>query len=142
MARANRNQSPPKSAAAAAFDPKPVPARQGDDGRPYCPIHQCQMRASGSKPDVTHYACPVPSCTCNAKRARPTVHIARDPLLCPNRTCQSPQQYLEINLAKSGANAHMECPACHFSLKAPRPQFAQVLQHQHRRPPREDVTDR
>lgn len=121
----------------------PVPARQGDEGRPYCPVHQCLMRANGTREQVTTYACPVPTCKCSEKRARPTVRIARDPVACPNRTCASPQQFLEFDPKRSTfSQLHLECPACHFSIKQPRPQFNAMQELKRRRPPREELSDR
>lgn len=125
----------------------PAPARQGDEGRPYCPVHQCLMRANGTREQVTTYTCPVPTCTCSEKRARPSVRIHREPTKCPNRICASPQQYLEFDPRRSNvAQLHMECPKCKFSLKQPRPQFAPQLEQEKRRrerdAQREDLADR
>jgi len=109
--------------------PQPVRARQGDDGRPFCPTHNCLQVASGSKGKHTHYRCPVPGCTTREKRARPQVKVPAEPLACPQRTCrdekQEPLAYLAVDAKLSTiAQLHMTCPKCGFHVKVPRAIFA------------------
>lgn len=109
--------------------PLVVRARQGDDGRPFCPTHNCLQVATGSKEQHTHYACPVPGCATKEKRARPQVKVPAEPSPCPQRTCRDekgkPLAYLEVEPRLSGvSHLHMRCPKCGFHVNAPRPHFA------------------
>lgn len=125
--------------------PPPTRARQGDDGRPFCPTHNCLQIASGSKGKHTHYRCPVPGCATREKRARPQVKVPAEPQACPQRTCREPDgtplAFLEVDPKLSSmAQLHMHCPRCGFHLKVPRPIFAEALAQQRR--PREDLAAR
>lgn len=107
--------------------------RQGDDSRPYCPRHNCHLKSDGATKVATKYRCPVPGCETREKRARPQVKIPAEPMTCPNRSCATggEKQFLEANPDKTtGANLHMECPACGFHVKVPRPQFTPQLARQ------------
>ena len=134
-----------------ASDETPLPpqpavrARQGDDGRPFCPTHNCLQVATGSKDQHTHYACPVPGCSTKEKRARPQVKVPAEPQRCPQRTCRDadgkPLAFLEVEPKLSSmAQLHMACPKCGFHMKVPRPIFAEALAQQRR--PREDLAAR
>ncbi len=106
-------------------------SRQGDLHRPYCGRHNCLMRATGSKESVTHYACPVPTCGETAKKLRPEILIPAAPMVCAHLTCESPPQYLQVDLERSTiAQLHMACPKCARGLKVPRAQFAPLLKRQ------------
>jgi hypothetical protein len=115
----------------------PSRARQGDDGRPFCPLHNCLQVATGSKEQHTHYACPVPGCATKEKRARPQVKVPAEPQACPQRTCRDekgkPLAYLEVDPRLSGvSHLHMVCPRCKFHVNAPRPLFNPDLYRQQR----------
>jgi hypothetical protein len=116
--------------------------RQGDDGRPYCPTHNCLCKATSSHKTATYYACPVPGCTTRAKRARPQIKMPAEPLACQSRSCQqgsgdgdaANKRFLEVNDKLSTvANLHMECGGCGFHVKVPRPQFAPDLERRRQR---------
>lgn len=99
-------------------------ARQGDDGRPYCEKHQCLMRANGTGPEVTYYACPVPGCGCKQKKIRPQYKMAAEPHACPHQTCREPVQYLEAKDRQPLVSVVvMKCPNCGFEMQQPRAQF-------------------
>lgn len=103
-----------------------APARQGDQGRPYCSRHNCLMQAVGSSPKETRYACPVELCDQKEKRARGTVQIPREPRPCPDVRCQGKamQSFLEVDLRRSSmAHLCMVCPKCGYDIKVPRPSF-------------------
>jgi hypothetical protein len=92
------------------------------------------MRAYKTKPDATHYKCPVDGCTEREKRARPTLRIPVEPLMCPQKTCLDGEGRklvaLEVDATVVEANAaqlHMICPACGFHVNVPRPQFNATL---------------
>lgn len=153
VARALEATDPPPVSQTAPIVPPnpvpalPVPARQGDDGRPYCPVHQCLMRANGTRGNVTTYACVVPTCEVSEKRARPQVRIAKEPIPCPMKTCvespRGPQQFLEFDAARSNlAILHMECPKCKYALKVPRQSAAGMLDRARKRPERDDLSQR
>ena len=111
----------------------PARGRQGDEGRPFCERHNVLMVTYTSKPDVTHYRCPVEGCDARAKRIRPTIKIPATPLFCQQRTCKERGVALEVDPKFStGAQLHMRCPNCEFGLKVPRPQFATQLARQRR----------
>jgi hypothetical protein len=115
-----------------------TPARRGDEGRPYCPKHQCYMQSTGTRGNVTHYGCPVPTCRETEKLVKPTVSMAREPWECPCQSCRKPQQYLEFDdKLSTPAIAHMVCPQCKFSMKTPRSQVADLMQLKRLRPARE-----
>lgn len=101
-----------------------APARQGDDSRPFCEKHQCLMKANGTGPDVTYYACPVPGCGCKQKKIRPQFKMATEPHVCPQETCREPVQYLEAKERQPlVAVVVMRCPKCGFEIQQPRAQF-------------------
>lgn len=106
--------------------PSPAPARQGDQGRPFCGKHNCLMKAVRSGKEATNYSCPVPLCDQKEKRARGSVQIPREPNRCPDIRCQGKtvESYLEVNLRRS-TTAHlcMVCPKCGYDIKVPRPSF-------------------
>jgi hypothetical protein len=109
---------------AAASKPSAEPQRgqQGDDGRPYCPLHNVLMVAYSSKETTTHYKCPVAGCETTAKKARPTIHIPSQPIACPRQTCNSAP--LEVDPKGSNlVQLQMTCPKCGFQVGVPRPQF-------------------
>lgn len=101
-------------------------SRQGDQGRPFCGKHNCLMRAVGSSPKETRYACPVPFCEQKEKRARGTTQIPREPHRCPDIRCQGKtvESYLEVDVRRSStAHLCMVCPKCGYDIKVPRPTF-------------------
>lgn len=113
-----------------AAEPAPV-ARQGDESRPFCSKHNCLMRATSTKSSITHYGCPVPSCSSKEKRARKAQHIPAEPKACPDVRCQDKKSFLEVDLSRSTpALLCMVCPECDFSMKEPRPQFRDILRRQ------------
>lgn len=121
----------------------PAPARRGDEGRPYCHKHQCLMQSTATRGNVTHYACPVPTCRETEKLVKPSVSMAREPMQCPCQSCRKPQQYLEFDASLSTpAIAHMICPQCKFALKTPRGQVADLMQLKRLRPARENFGQR
>lgn len=102
---------------------------RAENGRPYCSRHNVLMRATGTKGDVTHYACPVPGCDCKAKSARPKDPIPKEPLTCPQVSCREPAKYLEVDVDRSTlGQLAMVCPGCGFTTRVPRPQIAFVNQ--------------
>lgn len=130
-------ETPPARVAAAAGPDVPsgdvaadAPrARQGSDGRPFCPKHLCLLTANKSTAASTHYACPVPGCDSKEKRARPLIPIPREPQHCPQRTCAgNPRAILEV-APKQGHRAHikMVCPVCNFHMHQPRPEMKAVF---------------
>jgi hypothetical protein len=142
------------SNAPAQPDQEPAAARQGDQHRPYCRVHNVLMRAAKTNGGVTSYACPVPNCKATEKRAQPTSNIPREPQACPNckgraeearrqaeeegkpRPATAPPVYLEANYALSTyAMLVMACPVdeCHFQVKIPRPDIAARSRAQVRR---------
>ena len=111
----------PANAPAAA-----LPARQGDEGRPFCGKHNCLMKAVRSGKDSTNYSCPVPFCDQKEKRARSSVSFPREPSRCPDIRCRGKtvESYLEVDLRRSStAHLCMVCPACGYDIKVPRPTF-------------------
>lgn len=118
----------------------PVRARQGDDGRPFCPTHNCLQIASGSKDNHTHYRCPVPGCGTREKRARPQAKVPSEPLRCPRLICRKRLSYLEV-VPKFNKVSHLRmcCPNCGFTLDVPRPGFDP---QSHSQRPAEDLAAR
>lgn len=113
---------------------EPVRARQGEQGRPYCDKHNCLQRATATRGDVTHYACPVPDCTSRAKRVRPSLKVPAEPMPCPDIRCRGHEHFLEVDPRRSNlVQLHMHCPACGFGLKVPRPQFEDQFRRQRER---------
>lgn len=134
---AHGDDGPPLAAAPAAR------GNQGDEGRPYCERHNVLMVASGSRPAVTLYRCPVEGCDARAKRVRPQFKIPAQPQMCPQRICADAPAALEVVARLSTlAQLHMACPRCGFSLKVPRPQFGPQLASQRRRALVEDLGER
>lgn len=124
--------------------PEQVRGRQGDEGKPYCGVHNVLMRAYASKPDATHYECPVDGCEEKGKRVRPQLKVPSSPSYCPQRTCQRVALVVVPKLSTM-AQLHMACPQCRFSLKQPRPQFdaaAQAAEARRRLAEREDLAER
>lgn len=118
----------------------PVRARQGDDGRPFCPTHNCLQIASGSKDNHTHYRCPVPGCSTREKRARPQVKVPSEPQRCPQLVCRNKLSFLEVDVKFSKvSHLRMCCPACGFAMDVPRPQFDPTI---HMPRPTEDLAAR
>jgi hypothetical protein len=106
--------------------------RQGDQGRPYCERHLCLMTAASSRQGMTVYACPVPSCTCTEKKARPVAAIPAAPRRCPQRICAGNEaSYLEVDPARSqGLNLLMKCPVCGHTQHEPRPTAKALMERQ------------
>jgi hypothetical protein len=127
---------------AEAGDDTPVETgrgRQGDDSKPYCPLHNCLLVATGSKPGHTHYACPVAGCDSREKRARPAIKVPARPQMCPQRSCREAGAALEADPRLSNvAQLNMICPRCGFSMKVPRPHFDAAAAQRARR---QDVDD-
>jgi len=155
--RASASDQPPslglddgQAAAEAHGDQEPplvLPARargqQGDAGRPYCPRHNVLMVAYATKPEKTHYKCPVEACDETAKRVRPTLRVPAAPQLCPQRHCRRDGQAMALETVgtlSTVAQLHMQCPRCGFALKVPRPQFEPALER--RRAAVEDLAER
>lgn len=130
-----RNQEPgarsqePTPAPAVTTDAPPLATHHSppaDNGRPYCPQHNCLMRAVSSPEKVTYYQCPVPSCDQSVKRIRGASQIPAQPQKCTSSLCRKRKEpsYLEVNVKKSQlSRLWMECPACGASVQQPRPAF-------------------
>jgi hypothetical protein len=122
----HEGESPAASVPAA---PAEVPrGQQGDEGRPYCPKHNCLMKATATRETVTHYACPVPACNEREKKVRPQLKVPAAPQACPQRICAAgpgqEQSYLQVDLRLSSlSQLHMACPRCGFHVNVPRPHF-------------------
>jgi hypothetical protein len=129
-----------------AEQPKAVEsvARQGDQYRPYCRVHNCLMGATNSNGKVTRYQCPVPGCKEAEKRTRPNTVVPNQPLECPQcrqRAIEEAAQkggkgkkepkpvYCEVDRSRSrGGMLRMVCPTdgCSFAVDVPRPDIAIV----------------
>jgi hypothetical protein len=97
-----------------------------------------------SKPDKTHYKCPVEGCEETAKRVRPTLRVPAAPQFCPQRHCRRGGQAVALEAVgrlSTVAQLHMQCPRCGFELKVPRPQFEPALDRR-RQAAIEDLGDR
>lgn len=125
--------------------------RQGEEGRPYCPTHNCLCKATSSSKTATYYACPVPGCETRTKRARPQTKMPADAMACTSRSCQEAsggkegagKRYLVVNDKLSTvANLHMECGGCGFHVKVPRPQFTPNLARQRELAATDDFAER
>lgn len=104
--------------------PQRAIARQGDDGRPYCDVHNCLMVAQGTEGQITRYKCPVPNCECRVKRVRKFAAVPSKPLQCQAATCQEPPQFLVVNRKLShGGMLRMDCPNCGRFQIVPVPGF-------------------
>lgn len=126
---------------------RPARGRQGDDTRPYCPRHNCLLKAESTKETHTSYRCPVPGCETKEKRVRPAVRVPSNPKLCPQRQCRgedgTKQVALEVDDRLSNlAQLHMVCPFCGFNMKVPRPQFDQAALERERRRGADDLAAR
>lgn len=98
--------------------------QQGTEGRPFCERHNCLMVAQSTKGAVTYYSCPVPGCTCTAKKARPTTPVPAAPQKCQFTSCREPAQYLERDESdKSIGQMTMVCPRCGNKQYVPRPTY-------------------
>jgi len=93
--------------------------RQGEQDRPFCPIHICLMVAENTSERVTRYKCKVPGCKEKAKKARPRSVIPADATECPmcaQRSRESgskkakPVYCVADRKGSHGINLKMACP--------------------------------
>ena len=124
--------------------PEVAPARQGDQHRPYCLLHNVLMTAYSSRDGVTRYRCPVPDCTATEKRAQPTSNVPREPMQCPHCAARAreagrddaPPVHLQVDYARSTyAMLLMVCPQpeCRFAVRVARPDIVARSRLQARR---------
>lgn len=120
--------------------PRQGSPRLGDDQRPYCRVHNCLMKANGSRPQSTSYKCVAEGCDETAVRLRPKQSAPNEPLCCPLAECRgkdpdSNPAACEVDYPASNQfQLQMVCPRCNWKTKVPRPDLNSRLRQLNRQP--------